>query len=138
MARRYGQRGRRMVRGMLAAALLGVPAASGAATWVGWSKQEVTCPGQGTWMEYSDFTLVMEPGSGVGTLTIAGFPGQQVLTDWMIDGNWARFVASALAPEDGAPLVIYGMTHGHKMKGLFVEHEYSTGCLVVGKLKAWD
>lgn len=126
-----------MVQGALAAALLLLPAAAGAATWVGWTKQEIICPGAGSWIDFDDFTLVMEPGSGTGVLTLAGFPGVDVATDWTIDGNWAHFAVSTQLP-DGGTFMLYGTTHGHKMKGYMAVHEYTTGCIAIGKLKAWD
>ena len=133
MRRQYG---RRMVRWVLASALLWAPVASGAETWVGGSKAQSICPGFGSEVIYDDITLDMSQGAGVGLLTIAGVGTVEVVTDWMVDGKWGYFSAS-VQDADFGPIVLYGWIRGGRMKGWIVSHDYSNGCLIMGKLRAW-
>jgi hypothetical protein len=126
-----------MIRWVMAAGLLWLPTASGAATaWVGYAHARFICPGLGSTVEHEDFTLEMEPGSGLGTLTIAGIGSGQVVTDWTVDGRWGYFSASIADPANG-PLVLYGWIRGNRMKGWITGHDYLQGCMTMGKIRAW-
>jgi hypothetical protein len=125
---------KQVIRWVLVSALLWAPTASGAVTWVGMTKERSICPGMGSGITYHDFTLDMEPGSGFGTLTVVGGPPLPVATDWTVDGKYTYFAASIQDAEFG-PVVFYGWTLGSKMRGWIVVHDYSTGCMVMGRLK---
>ena len=59
-----------------------------------------------------------------------------MVTDWMVDGKWGYFSATAQDPELG-PIVLYGWIRGSKMRGWVVQHDYFNNCILYGKLKAW-
>ena len=124
----------RMVRGLLTSALLLAPAASGAETFSGGIKETQVCPGLGVEYLWDDFSLDIEPGASVGWITLLG-GGFEVVTDWMVDGKWGYFSAS-VQDADFGPIVLYGWIRGRKMKGWVIQHDYSTSCILYGKLKA--
>ena len=111
------QYGRTMIRWVLASALLWAPAASGAETFVGGTKERVICPGFGSEISYHDITLDMWQGPGTGQLTVAGIGTLEVVTDWMVDGKWGYFSASNQDADLG-PVVLYGWIRGAKDEGL--------------------
>ena len=134
MSKRDGKWPLRMVRGLLASALLLAPAASRADTFSGGIKETEVCAGFGVEYLYDDFSIDIEPGASVGWVTLLG-GGFEVVTDWMVDGKWGYFSATAQDPEWG-PIVLYGWIRGAKMKGWVIQHDYSTSCILYGKLKA--
>ena len=136
MRKQHGRFNERMVRWALASALLWAPVASSAETFVGGTKAREICPGFGSEVIYDDITLDMWQGAGLGQLTIAGIGTVEVVTDWMVDGKWGYFSASVQDAEFG-PIVLYGWIVGRKLRGWVVSHDYSNGCLIMGKLKAW-
>jgi hypothetical protein len=120
---------------MLAAALIWAPTASEAATFLGYFKGRVACPGLGSQFLNEDFSLTMDPGTGIGVLTIVGAPQREVITDWIVDGKWSYFSASFIG--DG-PVVFSGwIKSGKWMKGNVAIHDYVAGCVVVARLKGW-
>jgi hypothetical protein len=122
---------------ILAAILLGMPAASGATVFVGGSKQTFVCPGLGHDHQYVPFTLDMAPGLTNGTLTYAGGAPIPVVTNWTADGQRAYFTASGNEP-NGGPIVMYGFTRGARMRGWVIAQSYGTdACLGYGPLRAW-
>ena len=126
----------RALRWMLAAALIWAPTASQAATFLGYFKGRVACPGLGSQFINEDFSLTMEPGSHIGVLTIVGAPQHDVQTDWIVDGNWSYFSASFIG--DTGPVVFNGwIKGGSRMRGNVAMHDYIEGCVVVGRLKGW-
>jgi hypothetical protein len=135
MSKRHGNWPSRMVRGLLTSALLLAPAASLADTFSGGIKETVVCPGAGIQYMFDDFSLDIEQGASVGWVTILG-GGFEVVTDWMVDGKWGYFAAT-LQDADFGPVTLYGWIRGGKMKGWVVQHDYSTSCILYGKLKAW-
>jgi hypothetical protein len=126
----------RRIRAVLAAALVWVPTASHATVWFGFTRETVACPGTGVSRYQDDFTLDMEPGTGTGILTFAGAPQLTANTDWTVDGKWGYFSASFPLP-DGSPFILYGWMRGRKMRGYVVSHDYTSGCVLMGKLKGW-
>jgi len=124
------------MRWMLAAALILAPAASGAETWIGFTRERGSCPGNGSSLYHDDFTLDMVPGSGTGFLTFAGYPAIPVVTNWNVDGSWAYFSASSADPNNG-PIMFTGWIRGRRMRGFVTGHNYATGCVFMGKLKGW-
>lgn len=137
MRRQHGRAVRRAVRWALAAALLWFPTAGSAATWVGGTKEKFVCPGLGHTVEYFNFTLDMQPGFGLGTLTYAGAQPIDVVAEWTNDGRWAYFTATGTEP-NGGPLVFYGYTRGARMRGWVVYQSFGTdGCMSMGSLRAW-
>ena len=125
----------RTIPWFLAAALLLAPAASRADTFSGGIKETVVCPGAGIDYLFDDFSLDIAQGPGVGWVTILG-GGFEVVTDWMVDGKWGYFAATAQDADFG-PVTLYGWIRGGKMKGWVIQHDYSTSCILYGKLKAW-
>jgi hypothetical protein len=126
----------RRARWALAAALLLAPAASGATTWLGQTRVLAVCPGLGSETQYDDFTLQMEPGSGQGTLTIVGMDPVPVATDWAVEGKWGYFSAS-LADAAGGVVSFYGWIKGRRMRGWVLLHDYTSGCMLMGRLRGW-
>jgi hypothetical protein len=124
-----------MVRGLLASVLLLAPAAGRADVFTGGIKETEICPGLGVDYLFEDFSLDIVTGSNVGLLTILG-GGAEVITDWHVDGRWGYFSASIADPVVGA-LTLYGWIRGAKMKGWLIQHDYISGCILYGKLKAW-
>lgn len=135
MRRRNATRYVRAARWLLAAALTSAPVASGAETWIGFTKERGSCPGSSSNVYYDDFTLQMSPGSGTGSLTWAGNNAIPVVTDWNVDGRWAYFVASSADPNSG-PVMLSGWIRGRRMRGYVTGHNYANGCIYIGKLKA--
>ena len=125
----------RVMRWMLAAALIWAPTASQAATFLGYFKGRAACPGAGSEFLNEQFTLTMEPGSGLGVLTVVGMPQLDVVTDWVVDGNWSYFAASFV--QDGAVVFNGWIKSGSRMRGNVAIHDYLTGCVVVARLKGW-
>jgi hypothetical protein len=132
-------RNRRRVLGWIAGALavLGVPAASGASVFVGGTKQHVICPGLGHTDERTPFTLTMDPGFTLGTLTYAGGAPIDMVTNWTADGRGGAFTASGILA-NGGQISLYGWTRGAKMKGWVMAQSYAEDeCLTFGVLRAW-
>jgi hypothetical protein len=120
-----------------AAALLWLPVASEAVLFVGGTKEHIICPGFGHSDDRFPFTLEIEPGFALGTLTYAGTPAIEVVAQWTADGQGAAFTATGIEP-NGGPIVMYGWTRGAKMKGWIVAQSYGDdGCIYHGTLKAW-
>lgn len=136
MSKRQATWQRRVARGLLAAALIWAPTLSSAATWLGRMKTSITCPGVGTTFTTDEFTLSMDPGSGFGTLTVVGGNPMGVATDWMIEGRWGYFSASYADQVEGL-YTVYGWTRGRRMKGYFSSHSYTTGCVMIGRVRGW-
>jgi len=128
----------RMFGWALAAALVCMPAASGAATWIGGAKMRAVCPGLGSEFGYEEFTLQMEPGTGLGTLTMVGVGGVplDVATDWVADGNWSYFSASVADPAGGVVL-LFGWIRGSRLRGWIAMHDYAGGCVLQGKIRGY-
>ena len=126
----------RTIRWMLASVLIWAPVASGAETWIGFTTERGACPGNGSSLYHDDFTLDMVPGSGTGFLTFAGYTAIPVVTNWNVDGKWAYFAASSADPNNGT-LMLTGWIRGRRMRGWVTGHDYTTGCVVLGKLKGW-
>jgi hypothetical protein len=124
-----------MVRGLLTSALLAAPTASYADVFTGGIKETQVCPGFGHEHMFQDFSIDIVPGANIGFVTILG-GGLEVVTDWMVDGSWGYFSASAQDADFG-PVTLYGWIRGSKMKGFIIQHDYSTSCILYGKLKAW-
>ena len=121
-----------------AAALLALPAASGAAVYAGGAKQHVICPGLGHDDMRIAFTLAMDPGFGLGTLTYAGGAPIEVITNWTADGAGGAFTATGILPTGGA-ITLYGWTKGWKLKGWVVAQSYDVDeCMTMGLVKAWE
>ena len=121
-----------------AAALLALPAASGASVFVGGAKQHFICPGLGHTDQRIAFTLTMEPGFTLGTLTYAGGPPIEMVTNWTADGAGGAFTASGIGPT-GGPITLYGWTRGWKLKGWVVAQSYTEDeCMTMGVIKAWE
>jgi hypothetical protein len=128
---------RRAMGWFVAAALVALPSVGSAAVWVGRTKQFIMCPGLGHDHQYNDFTLQMEPGFGIGTLTIAGAPPREVNTNWTNDGRYAYFTVTG-TELNGGPIFFYGWTRGSKMKGWFsIQSWGADGCMGWGVMKAW-
>jgi|GEM_PF-6353958 len=127
----------RVARAVAVAALVGLPTASSAVTWLGSAKEWAVCPGVGGSPYYDDFTLIMEPGSGWGQLTYVGYNPIDVWVDWHIDGNWSYFSASYFDPA-GGPYILTGWIKGRRFRGWLVGHDYVNGCVMQGKVKGWQ
>src|SRR5262245_28423848 len=100
MSKKYGIKYTRVIHWVLSAVLFLAPTASQAATFIGSFKGRAACPGVGSEFLNEQFTLTMEPGTGIGVLTVVGMPQLDVATDWVVDGNWSYFAASFV--QDGA------------------------------------
>jgi hypothetical protein len=137
MSKRHRKWYERTLPWVVASVMSWAPTASGATTWIGQTKETMVCPGAGAQKYYDNFTLDMEPGSGFGTLTIAGGGAIDVFTDWTVDGKWGYFAASFQEP-NGGPFVFYGWIGGHRMKGWLTGHNYGTGCVLMGRLRAYQ
>jgi hypothetical protein len=133
---RHDRRSARTVRALLAAALLLAPVASRAETFSGGIKYTKACPGAGLQYRIDEFEIDIEPGASVGWVTLLG-GGFEVLTDWMVDGRFGYFSASAQDGELG-PVIFYGWIRNGRMKGWLAQHEYNTSCVLYGKIKAWN
>lgn len=121
-----------------ATALLALPAASSAAVFVGGAKQHVICPGLGHSDERVAFTLTMDPGFGLGTLTAAGGDPIQMTTNWTADGAGGAFTAMGIGPT-GGPITVYGWTRGWKLKGWVMAQSYEADeCMSFGVVRAWQ
>ncbi len=128
----------RVIGWVLAAVLLGMSSASSAASWIGGAKMTGVCPGLGSDSAYEEFTLQMEPGSGIGTLTMVGLGGApvNVVTDWIADGKWSYFSASIGDPAGGV-VALTGWIRGSKLRGWIVMHDYQAGCVLLGKIRGY-
>ena len=120
---------------VVASMLFGAP--SGAATWIGQTKSSLICQGSGVQKGYDNFTLDIAQGSAFGQLTFAGAGTVDVVTDWTVDGRWGYFSASFFDP-NGGPYVFYGWISGRRMKGWLVGHSYGDGCILMGRLRAYQ
>ena len=136
MRKQFGNAIRRAVCWILAAAAIGAPAASGAATWVGQTHERLVCTGLGHENAAYAFTLEMDPGTNLGTLTYAGETPIQVITQWTNDGKWAYFTAVGMN-DAGDYISLYGYTRGARMKGWLVYPSWSSDCLSFGALRAY-
>ncbi len=129
-------RNRRMIGWVVAAALVLMPAAGRAEGWVGQVKMRVSCPGTGSSFGVEDFTLEMPRGTGVGRLSFVGLGSVDVFTDWNVEGRWGYFSASVQDAAFG-PILFYGYIRGSRMKGYIGIHDYTNGCVTIGKLRGW-
>jgi hypothetical protein len=130
MSERHRKWPLRMVRGLLTSALLLAPAASHADTFNGGIKATEVCPGAGVDYKYEDVSIDIFPGPSTGLVTFLG-GGFEVVTDWMVDGKWGYFAATAQDADFG-PITLYGWIRGGRMKGWVIGHDYSTSCIVYG------
>ena len=137
MEKQRGRAVRRAVRGIVAAAVFAVPAASGATTWVGQTRERVVCSGQGHYNGYYNFTLDMEPGLALGNLTYAGSDPIQMITQWTTDGKLSYFTAVG-STAAGDQITFFGVTRGFKMKGELVYSGWSSDCMSIGQIRGFQ